>query len=180
VAKTQRTAPIPVEYIAQSILICRGHKVLLDAELAALYGVSTARLNQQVRRNLQRFPDDFMFQLSTTEHAALMLQNATSKPGRGGRRKLPLVFTEHGAIMATTVLNSPRAVEMSVYVVRAFVKLREALGSNKELTRKLERFERKLQSHDDAIVGILKTLRRLTNPPERHGMGFAADLERMP
>jgi hypothetical protein len=84
VAKTQRTAPVPVEHIAQSILIFRGHKVLLDAELAALYGVGTGRLNQQVRRNLERFPEDFMFQLSTTEYAALMLQNATSKVGRGG------------------------------------------------------------------------------------------------
>jgi ORF6N domain len=114
VAKTQRTALVPVEHIAQSILILRGHKVLLDAELAALYGVSTARLNQQVRRNLERFPEDFMFQLSTPEYAALMLQNAASEPDRGSRRKLPLVFTEHGAIMAATVLNSPRGVEMSV------------------------------------------------------------------
>jgi ORF6N domain len=179
VAKTQRITPVPVEHIAQSILIFRGHKVLLDAELAALYGVSTARLNQQVRRNLERFPEDFMFQLSTTEYAALMLQNATSKSGRGGRRKLPLVFTEHGAIMAATVLNSPRAVEMGVYVVRAFIKLREALASNKELTRKLDQLERKLQTHDQAIVGILNAIRELMNPPEpkRRGIGFTADLE---
>jgi hypothetical protein len=179
VAKTQRITPVPVEHIAQSILIFRGHKELLDAELASLYGVSTARLNQQVRRNLERFPEDFMFQLSTTEYAALMLQNATSKSGRGGRRKLPLVFTEHGAIMAATVLNSPRAVEMGVYVVRAFIKLREALASNKELTRKLDQLERKLQTHDQAIVGILNAIRELMNPPEpkRRGIGFTADLE---
>ncbi len=107
-AKTQRPALVPVEHIAQSILILRGHKVLLDAELAALYGVSTARLNQQVRRNLERFPEDFMFQLSPTEYAALMLQNATSKPGRGGRRKLPLVFTEHvGILKAIRQLMNP-------------------------------------------------------------------------
>jgi hypothetical protein len=180
VAKTQRTAPVPVEHIAQSILIFRGHKVLLDAELAALYGVGTGRLNQQVRRNLERFPEDFMFQLSTPEYAALMLQNATSKVGRGGRRKLPLVFSEHGAIMAATVLNSPRAVEMSVYVVRAFVKLREALASNEELTQKLDQLERRLQTHDQAIVGILKAIRELTNPPgpRRRGIGFTADLEK--
>ena len=121
-----------------------------------------------------------MFQLSTPEYAALMLQNATSKPGRGGRRKLPLVFTEHGAIMAAAVLNSPRAVEMSLYVVRAFVKLRQALASNKELTHKLDQLERKLQTHDQAIVGILKAIRELMNPPEpeRRGIGFTADLER--
>jgi ORF6N domain len=180
VAKTQRTAPVSVEHIAQSILVFRGHKVLLDAELAALYGVSTARLNQQVRRNLERFPVDFMFQLSTTEYAALMLQNAISKRGHGGRRKLPLVFTEHGAIMAAAVLNSPRAVEMSLYVVRAFVKLRQALASNKELTQKLDQLERKLQTHDQAIVGILKAIRELMNPPEseRRGIGFTADLEK--
>ena len=121
-----------------------------------------------------------MFQLSTPEYAALMLQNATSKPGRGGRRKLPLVFTEHGAIMAAAVLNSPRAVEMSLYVVRAFVKLREALASNEELTQKLDQLERRLQTHDQAIVGILKAIRELMNPPEpeRRGIGFTADLER--
>jgi hypothetical protein len=106
VAKTLRTAFVPVEHIAQSIRIFRGHNVLLDAELAAFYGVSTARLNQQIRRNLERFPGDFMFQLSTAEYAALMLQNATSKTGRGGRRKLPLVFSEHGAIMAAIPCNS--------------------------------------------------------------------------
>jgi hypothetical protein len=180
VAKTQRTALVPVEHITQSILIFRGHKVLLDAELAALYGVSTARLNQQVRRNFERFPEDFMFQLSTTEYAALMLQNATSKGGRGGRRKLPLVFSEHGAIMAATVLNSPRAVEMSVYVVRAFVKLREALASNEELTQKLDQLERRLQTHDQAIVGILKAIRELMNPPgpKHRGIGFTADFEK--
>jgi len=180
VAKSQRTAFVPVEHIAQSIRIFRGHKVLLDAELAALYGVSTARLNQQIRRNLERFPGDFMFQLSTAEYAALMLQNATSKTGRGGRRKLPLVFTEHGAIMAATVLNSSRAVEMSVYVVRAFVKLREALASNEELTQKLDQLERRLQTHDQAIVGILKAIRELMNPPgpKRRGIGFTADIEK--
>jgi len=119
VEKATRTSAVSVEQITHSIRVFRGHKVLLDAELAILYGVPTARLNQQVRRNRERFPEDFMFQLTTAENAALMLQNATSKPGRGGRRKLPLVFTEHGAIMAATVLNSPRAVEMGIYVVRA-------------------------------------------------------------
>ena len=112
-----------------------------------------------------------------------MLQNATSKPGRGGRRKLPLAFTEHGAIMVATVLNSPRAVEMSVYVVRAFVKLRELLTSNKELSKRLDeleaRLEKKLATHDEAIVGILSAIRQLMNPPapKRRGIGFTADIE---
>ncbi|MBL8266241.1 ORF6N domain-containing protein [Steroidobacter sp.] len=181
--KTKDTALVPVERIARSILILRGHRALLDAELAALYGVTTTRLNQQVRRNLRRFPSDFMFQLSTEEHTALMLQNATSKPGRGGRRKLPLAFTEHGAIMAATILNSERAVEMSIYVVRAFVQLRDLLASNKELAKRLdeleERIARKLATHDQAITGMLKTLRELMNPPEpkRRGIGFTANFD---
>jgi len=111
VDKANRTDVISVEQITNSILVFRGHKVLLDAELATLYGVTTGRLNEAVKRNLERFPRDFMFQLSAAEHAALISQIATSKPGRGGRRKLPWVFTEHGAIQAANVLNSPRAVE---------------------------------------------------------------------
>src|ERR1700730_22453 len=181
VGKLKRTGVVPVEHITQSILVFRGHKVLLDAELAALYGVSTARLNQQVRRNLERFPEDFMFQLTAAEYAALMLQNATSKPGRGGRRKLPLAFTEHGAIMAATVLNSPRAVEMGIYVVRAFVKLRELLASNKELARRFDQLEarlgKRITDHNDAIAAILSAIRQLMNPPTPHrGIGFTADL----
>lgn len=179
--KSSRTAPVPVEQIARSILILRGRRVLIDTELAALYDVPTTRLNQQVRRNLRRFPADFMFQLTAAEHAALMLQNATSKPGRGGRRKPPLAFTEHGAIMVATVLNSGRAVEMSIYVVRAFVQLRDLLASNKELARRLDELEAriagKLAAHDATISDIIKTLRELTNPPvpKRRGIGFTAD-----
>lgn len=174
----KNTTLVPVERITHSILILRGQRVLLDSELAALYGVTTARLNQQVRRNLERFPADFMFQLSADEHAALMLQTATSKPGRGGRRKLPLAFTEHGAIQAANVLSSPRAILMGIHVVRAFVKLRELLASNKELAKRLDELEasiaRKLATHDEAITGILKTLRELMNPPEpkRRPIGF--------
>src|SRR5262245_20664095 len=104
------------------ILFIRGHKVLLDSDLAELYGVSVKRLNQQVKRNPERFPADFMFRLTASEFEALRLQNATSKKTRGGRRYLPFVFSEHGAIMAASVLNSRRAVEMSVFVVRAFVR----------------------------------------------------------
>ncbi|MET0533260.1 MAG: ORF6N domain-containing protein [Steroidobacter sp.] len=181
--RSKSTALVPIERIARSILILRGQRVLLDAELAALYGVTTARLNQQVRRNIRRFPGDFMFQLTTEEHTALMLQNATSKPGRGGRRKPPLAFTEHGAIMAATILNSKRAVEMSIYVVRAFVQLRDLLASNKELAKRLDELEsritRKLATQDQAITGMLKAIRELMTPPvpKRRGIGFTANFD---
>ena len=115
-----------------------GHKVLLDSDLAALYGVTTKRFNEQVRRNLERFPEDFMFQITTEELSSLRSQFATSNPDRGGRRYVPYVFTEHGAIMAAMILNSPRAIEMSMYVVRAFVQLREVLASNQALARQLK------------------------------------------
>lgn len=172
--RNKDTAVVPVARITNSILILRGHKVLLDSELAALYGVTTARLNQQVRRNLERFPKDFMFQLTAAEHTGLMLQSATSNPGRGGRRKLPLAFTEHGAIMAATVLNSSQAVEMSIYVVRAFVQLREMLTSSREVAQKLAELERKLATHDHAITGIIRTIRELMNPrePKKRPIGF--------
>ena len=175
-------APVPTERIAQAIFVIRGQKVLLDADLAALYEVSTKRFNEAVKRNLARFPSDFMFQLAPEEWDALRSQFATLKPGRGQHRKyLPYVFTEHGAIMAATLLNSPRAVEVSVYVVRAFVQLRELLASNKELARQLKaleaRIERKLATHDQAIVGILNTIRELMAPPHanKRRIGFVID-----
>jgi hypothetical protein len=160
--------------IVARILSVRGQRVLLDSDLAEVYGVTTARLNQQVNRNLDRFPVDFTIQLTDQEVAVLILQSATSKPradGRGGRRKPPRVFTEHGAIMAATVLNSPRAVQMSVYVVRAFVKLREALASNSTLARRLETLERSVAALDadtrkqfdqvyEAILGLMSPAQR--------------------
>jgi len=162
--------------IVSRILSVRGQRVLLDADLAALYGVTTARLNQQVNRNLDRFPTDFLIQPTDQEVAVLMLQFATSKPradGRGGRRKPPRLFTEHGAIMAATVLNSPRAVQMSVYVVRAFVKLRAVLASNSTLARRLETLERSVAALDadtrkqfdhvyEAILGLMSSGRRIS------------------
>jgi len=175
---------LSVEHITQSILVLRGHRVLLDTELAVLYGVSTKRFNEQVRRNRERFPADFMFQLTDEEHAALRSQIATLKGGRGQHRKyLPYAFTEHGAIMAATILNSARAVEMSVYVVRAFVKLRELLSSNRELARRFAqletRLDKKLTEHDQQIAAILSAIRQLMHPPapKRRGIGFTADLE---
>jgi len=175
---------VPTDRIAQSILILRGHRVILDSELAALYGVSTKRFNEQVRRNRGRFPADFMFQLTLEELAVLRSQIATLKGGRGQHRKyLPYAFTEHGAIMAATVLNSPRAVEMSAYVVRAFVHLRDLLSSNRELARRFAELEapldKKLTQHDQAIAAILSAIRQLMNPPQpkRRPIGFTADLE---
>ena len=169
----------PLERIASSIVLVRGHKVLLDADLAALYGVAPKRLNEQVRRNPGRFPEDFVFPLSQEEYGALRSQIATLKSGRGQHRKyLPYVFTEHGAIMAAAVLNTPRAVEMSLYVVRTFVQPREWLTSNKELARKLDELERRLGAHDEAIADILSAIRALMAPPEpkkKRRMGFIQD-----
>jgi len=143
--------------------------VILDSDLARIYGVTTARLNQQINRNIERFPQDFLFKLSRDEFDGLMLQNATSKRGRGGRRKLPYVFTEHGAVMAANVLNSERAVAMSVYVVRAFVKLREVLASTEDLAKKLDDLERnltgRLDIHEKAIIELFAQIRKLLKPP---------------
>lgn len=134
--------------VTSQIHVVRGQRVMLDSDLAALYSVPTHRLNEAVKRNAARFPGDFAFRLTADEQACLISQIAISKPGRGGRRNPPTVFTEHGAIMAASILNSPRAVEMSVYVVRAFVKLREALASHAELARKLETLEKSVSSLD--------------------------------
>lgn len=167
-----------IDAIADRIAIMRGQRVIVDADLAALYGVPTKRLNEQVRRNAERFPEDFMFQVSNVEFESLRSQFATSnetRSPRGGRRYAPLVFTEHGAIMAATVLNSPRAVEVSIYVVRAFVRLREVLAGNKELAVKLNELERKLKGHDQAIAGILDAIRQLMAPPpvpKKRPIGF--------
>jgi hypothetical protein len=171
-------ALIPIEPIAQSIVLIRGHKVLLDTDLALLYDVPTKRFNEQVRRNLERFPADFMFQLTDEEWAALRSQFATLKTGRGQHRKyLPYAFTEHGAIMAATILNSPRATEVSVYVVRAFVRLREVLASNKELSERLDDLERTTEAralqHDSfarntrvQLKQVFDAIRELMTPPE--------------
>ncbi len=166
---------IPIERIENRILLIGGRKVLLDADLATLYGVSTKRFNEQVRRNLKRFPPDFMFRLRAEQWRALRSQFATLEAGRGKHRKyLPLAFTEHGAIMAAAVLNSARAVEVSVYVVRAFVRLRELLASNNELARRLDQHEKKLGVHDRAIGGLVSAIRELMAAPEpqRRPIGF--------
>jgi phage regulator Rha-like protein len=164
---SKAAAIVPVERIESFILLIRGRKVMLDSHLAELYGVSTKRLNEQVKRNKQRFPADFMFQLTPVESSTLRSQFATSKHKRGGRRFRPYAFTEHGAIMVASVLNTHRAIEASLYVVRAFVKLRELLGTHKQLARKLAELEAHLEQHDEDITALFEAIRRLMEPPDK-------------
>jgi len=170
-------APPAEAPIESRILRVRGERVLLDVELARLYGVSTGRLNEQIKRNRARFPEDFSFRLAKHEVVALRSQIAISNaaPGRGGRRYAPLAFTEHGAIMAATVLNSRRAIEMSLHVVRAFVRLRHVVATNRALTAKLVEHEQRLGTHDRAIGELVRTVRDLATPPApagRRRIGF--------
>jgi len=166
----------PLDTVAQRIFVVRGLRVILDADLARLYGVTPKRFNEQVRRNLKRFPPGFMFRLTNQEVAILRSQFATSS--WGGRRYPPLAFTEHGTVMAATILNSPTAVAASVFVIRAFVQMREALRTHKEIGKRLDELERKLGAHDGAILVILKALRELTAPAApatRRPIGFVQD-----
>jgi hypothetical protein len=173
------TEPRRAEALIQLI---RGQRVILDSSLAGLYGVTTARLNEQVRRNADRFPPDFMFRLTRQGITGLISQNATSKTAHGGRRKLPMVFTEHGTIMAANVLNSRRAIQMSVYVVRALVRLRQVMVTNAEVARKLEELEGRVSGHDQAIRSLVRTIRELMRPPEspRRSIGFRVVEARVP
>lgn len=182
-AARRPTVPVPVEDISRTILILRRQRVILDADLATLYGVPTKALNQAVKRNAKRFPEDFVFRLTREEVEALnRSQFVTGSQKHRDPRFPPFAFTEHGAIMAATVLSSPRAVEMSLYVVRAFVRLRELLASNTALARKLDELERMYQHHDEAITAILSAIRELTNPPapKRRGIGFTANIDEKP
>ena len=163
---------VPMERVENRILSIRGHRVILDADLAELYGVTTGALNQAVKRNAGRFPGDFMFQLSQEEADSLRSQIVILKNGRGLHRKyLPYAFTEHGAIMAASVLNSPRAIEASVYVVRAFVKMREVLATHKELVRRLDEMEGKV---DRQFKVVFDAIRALMEPPKipRRRIGY--------
>jgi len=174
------TVRIPIE---DRILMIRGQRVILAAELARIYGVPTFRFNEAVKRNLDRFPEDFMFRLSkkewmelkslTSQNAilkpgrdpALTSQIAMSKPGRGGRRTVPYAFTEHGALMATNLLKSARAAEMSVYVIRAFVRMRGEIGRNQDLVRRMAEIEKTLLGHDGALRDLYNKIRPLLTPP---------------
>jgi ORF6N domain-containing protein len=173
-AMTESSPQSKLDTVDAAIYLVRGQRVMLDSDLAAIYGTSTMRLNEQFRRNRQRFPEDFAFQLIPEEFKRLISQIAISKKGRGGRRKLPWVFTEHGAIMLASVLNSRIAVQASVRVVRAFVRLREMVAANAELAARLKDLERRFDSHDEAIIELFAVLKRLLEPeakPKRE-IGF--------
>jgi len=163
---TDNAMIFPVERIERTILLIRNQKVILDADLAKLYGVTTKRLNQQVKRNIARFPEDFMFQL-TSEEKMEVVANCDHLSRLKFSPASPYAFTEHGAIMAASVLNTPHAIEASIFVVRAFVKFREMITTHKELARNLAELESRLQNHDEQIQTILEAIRQLMIPPER-------------
>ncbi len=178
---------ILVEQIEPRILSVRGQRVILDADLADLYGTTTKAFNQAVKRNLNRFPTDFMFQLTSEEAKAIPSQFMTvnlrsqtvtsSAASHGGRRYAPYAFTEHGALMAASILNTPRATEVSVYVIRAFVKLRDLLSTHKELASKFTELEKKVDSHDRTIQSLVAAIRRLLESPpspSQRQIGFHA------
>ena len=169
-----KAAIILARRVDSKILILRGQRVILDADLAELYGVKARHLNQQVKRNARRFPLAFRFQVSQQELRILRSQNVISSAGHGGTRYRPYVFTEHGAIMAATVLNSERAIEMSVFVVLAFVRMRRAIAANRQILAKLAEMERRLESHDEDIQDLMNAIRELMEPPQpnRRRIGF--------
>jgi phage regulator Rha-like protein len=169
--KRPATLSIPVE---SRILILRHQRVILDRDLAGLYGVSVGRLNEQVKRNQERFPADFMFQLTAKEDQILRSQIAISSSKHGGRRYPPYAFTEHGTIMAATVLNSKQAIDMSVFVVRAFVRMREMLVKNRQLAAKINELDRRLETHDTAIQDLIDAIKELMIPEEgsKRKIGF--------
>jgi hypothetical protein len=170
---------VPPERIERSILLIRSHKVMLDSDLAELYGVTTKRLNEQVRRNLSRFPEDFMFQLTESETHLLRSQFATSKKGRGGRRYLPYAFTEQGVAMLSSVLNSERAIKVNIEIMRTFVRLRRLLASHADLARKLDALERK---YDAQFKVVFDAIRELMKPPEskKRPIGFLVEEAKVP
>jgi hypothetical protein len=177
---SQTPATIDSESIALKICLIRGQKVMLDSDLAELYGVSTKALNQAVKRNIQRFPEDFMFRLNADEVAELnRSQSVTGSQKHRDPRFPPFAFTEHGTLMLGNVLRSDRAVEVSLMVVRVFVQLREMLSTHKDLAAKLDALERMVGSHDQAIAGLIDAIRQLMAPPDKkkRGIGFLADQE---
>lgn len=173
---SSRTLPVPVILIERRIYLIRGAKVMIDTDLAQLYDVPTFRLNEAVKRNRKRFPVDFMFQLNKSEAESLTSQIAMSKKGSGGRRTLPYAFTEQGVAMLSSVLNSERAIQVNIVIMRAFVKLRQMLESNDELNRKFAAVIRKLATHDKYFTVVFNEIEKLTthSEGERRQIGFAA------
>ena len=168
---------IPVEIIERKIYFIRGHKVMLDSDLAEMYAVATKVLLQAVKRNLSRFPGDFMFQLNYQEVAALRSQIVTSKAGRGGRRYPPYAFTEQGVAMLSSVLNSERAIEVNIQIMRAFVKLRELMATHKDLARKLDDMEKKYDAQFKVVFDAIRQLMTPTEKPKRK-IGFKREAEK--
>ena len=169
------TTYAPIARIEDMIFLVRGQRVMLDSDLARVYGVSTTRLNEQFQRNRDRFPENFAFQVTAQEFAGLMSQIAISKKGRGGRRKLPWVFTEHGALQLASVVRSATAVKASIRVVQVFVSMREQLAAHKELAGKLAELEGRIAGHDEAIQNLFRAIRQLVEPPlseNRRQIGF--------
>jgi phage regulator Rha-like protein len=175
---TKKHSLIPVERIKGAIYVIRYQKVMIDSDLAELHGVTTKRLNEQVRRNLDRFPEDFMFQLTRAELESLRSQFATSNIGRGGRRHLPYAFTEHGAVMLANVLKSKVAIQASIQVVRAFVRLREMLATSAEFAQRLTAVEKKVGQHAVLIATILEKVAEPPSPPKRRPIGFRPSSEK--
>jgi phage regulator Rha-like protein len=171
-----KTAIVVARKVDSKIFVLRGQRVILDSDLAELYGVQARHLNQQVKRNAKRFPLAFHFQLSAHELKILRSQNVISSERHGGARYLPYAFTEHGAIMAATVLNSERAIEMSVFVVLAFVRMRRAIAGQRHILTKLAQLERRLEGHDADIQDLMDAIRELMTPeePNRRRIGFEA------
>ncbi len=165
---------IPAGKIEKHILMIRGEKVIIDADLAEFYSVLTKRLNEQVKRNKNRFPEDFLFQLTADEKSEVVAKCDHLEKLKFSKN-LPYAFTEHGTIMAASVLNSPQAIEVSIFIVRAFVKLRQAIAEHKELTRKISQIERQLSGHDNQIAAIIQTIKKLIQPtpvPKKRRIGF--------
>ena len=163
---------MPIELIQSKIMVIRGEKVMIDQDLAGLYAVETKQLKRAVRRNLDRFPSDFMFELTREEYNSLRSQFGTSS--WGGTRYLPMAFTEQGVAMLSSVLNSKRAIEMNIAIMRAFVQLRKTTSSQKQLDRKLQEIEARLEDHDESIDAIFEAIHQLMRPPEkkRRKIGF--------
>lgn len=170
-AKKNELTPVSAELIESQIYIVRGQRVMLDADLAKLYGVPTKAFNQAVQRNAQRFPEDFSFRLTQQEFTNLRSQIVTSSLGHGGRRYLPRVFTEHGVAMLSSVLNSRTAIRVNIEIMRAFVRLRRLLATPGELAAQIQKLAETVQLHDDQIKVITEVLRKLMEPPPQPPKG---------
>jgi hypothetical protein len=164
--------PIPASLIERRIYLIRGQEVMLDSDLAELYQIQTKAMNRAVRRNIERFPKDFMFQLTEIENKSLRCQIGTSNEGRGGRRTLAYAFTEHGVAMLSSVLHSNRAILMNIYIIRAFIQLRKILLEHKELSNRLKKVEGTVKFHGEILMSVAKDIKKIKNPPKTNAIGF--------